>query len=74
MSSAMIRTMFGRVAASIDTKQANAETKILIQFLISFGWKSYERTTTLTTLVKRLAKIYKLVGTGLLGVERKPAF
>jgi hypothetical protein len=66
--------MFGRLAASTEAKQANAETKILIQFLIIVGWESHERTTTSTTLVKRLAKLQEFAGIGLLGVEGKPAF
>ena len=70
----MIRTTLGRLAASTDAKQANAETKTLILFLISFGWKSHGRTTKPTTLVKRYTKIQKFAGIGLLGVESKPAF
>jgi hypothetical protein len=33
----MSRTTLGRLAASTDVKQANAETKTLILFLVSFG-------------------------------------
>ena len=69
----MIRTTLGRLPASTDAKQANAETKTLILFLISFGWKPHGRTMKPTTLVNRYTKIQKFAGIGLLGVESKPA-